>query len=231
MQVAQKNTSQACLSAIVTFLTSLGNILNKNSKILPLNVVSTVNKKTNVTSLVVSSVDALFYCILPLLDSHTMYTYKATSFKLWRVALLLKIQGYYLLPQGKKLFLDISEILNKRYSTGPIQNVDGVIADLFERYENMLLNDPPFDVNSNTPHLNNVRVYTRLNKPKIPQKVYIYHNGNLIDGSPFASFSEAHGALGLKSNSNTCNRYIDTDRLYKAKYLLTSKPINNASEV
>jgi hypothetical protein len=145
--------------------------------------------------------------------------------------LLLKIQGYYLLPEGKRLFLDISEILNKRYSTGPIQNVDGIIADVFERYEKMLLKDPPFDVNSNTPHLNNVREYTRLNKPKIPQTVYIYENGNLINGSPFASFSEAHGALGLKSNSNTCNRYIDTDRLYKAKFLLTSKPIDNAFEV
>jgi hypothetical protein len=82
MQVAQKNTSQACLSAIVTFLTSLGSVLNQDSKILPINVVSTVNTKTSVTSLVVSSVDALYYYVLPLLDSHTMYTYKATSFKL-----------------------------------------------------------------------------------------------------------------------------------------------------
>jgi hypothetical protein len=145
--------------------------------------------------------------------------------------LLLKIQGYYLLPEGRKLFLDISEILNKRYSTGPIQNVDSIIADVFERYESMLLNDPPFDVNSNTPHLNNVRVYLRLNKPKSPKTVYIYENGNLIAGSPFASFSEAHGALGLKSSSNTCNRYIDTDRLYKSKYILRSKHIDNTSEV
>ena len=82
LQVAQKNTSQACLNAIVTFLTSLGSILKQYSKILPLNVVSTVNAKTNVTSLVVSSVDALYYYILPLLDNHTMYTYKYTSFKL-----------------------------------------------------------------------------------------------------------------------------------------------------
>jgi hypothetical protein len=31
LQVAQKNTSQPCLSAIVTFLTSLGSILNQDS--------------------------------------------------------------------------------------------------------------------------------------------------------------------------------------------------------
>lgn len=95
----------------------------------------------------------------------------------------------------------------------------------------MLLKGPPFDLNSNTPHFKNVREYYRLNKPITPKIVYIYENGNLIAGSPFASFSEAHRALGLKSSSNTCSRYIDTDRLYKAKYLLTSKPIDNTYEV
>ncbi|KAF2135172.1 uncharacterized protein K452DRAFT_330311 [Aplosporella prunicola CBS 121167] len=183
-----KNTSQACLNAIVTFLTSLGSILKQHSKILPLNVVSTVNAKTNVTSLVVSSVDALYYYIFPLLDNHTMYTYKYTN------------------------------ILNKRYSTGPIQNVDGIITNIFERYKDILLKDPPFDVSSNIPHLNNVRYYERLNKSESPKTVYIYENGNLIDGTPFASFSwrtPTHRALGF----------------YKSKSLLSSKPIDNASKI
>lgn len=39
---------------------------------------------------------------------------------------------------GGKLFLDISDILNKRYSTGPIQNVDGIITNIFERYQDIL---------------------------------------------------------------------------------------------
>ena len=50
-----------------------------------------------------------------------------------------------------------------------------------------------------------------------------------MDGSPFASFSLAHKALGLKSSSNTFNRYIDTNRLYKGKYIFSSKPIDSAS--
>ena len=90
LQVAQKNTSQESLNAIVTFLTSLSSSNLQKSKILPLNVVSTVNKKTNVVSLVVSSVDSLYYYVLPYLDSSKMYTRKAIDFKLWRVALLLK---------------------------------------------------------------------------------------------------------------------------------------------
>ena len=231
LQVAQKNTSQVCLNAIVTFLTSLDSNLKQDAKIRPLNVVSTVNAKTTAAAVVISSVDALYYYTLPLLDSHTMYTYKYTSFKLWRVALMLKIQGYYLLPEGKKLFLDISDILNKRYSTGPIQNVEDVIFNIFKRYEDILLKNPPFDVSSNTPHLNNVRLFDKLNKTKNPKTVYIYENGDLMNGSPFVAYSEVHKVLGLKPSSNTCNRYIDTDRLYKSKYLITSKPIDNTHKV
>src|SRR5688500_9691512 len=80
--------NQESLNAIVTFLTSLSSSKLQNNKILPLNVVSTVNKKTNVVSLVVSSVDSLYYYVLPYLDSSNMYTRKAIDFKLWRVALL-----------------------------------------------------------------------------------------------------------------------------------------------
>lgn len=83
----------------------LPKIVFRKSKILPLNVVSTINKKTNVVSLVVNSVDNLYYCILPYLETYNMYTRKAVDFKLWKIALLLKIQGYYFLPKGKKLFL------------------------------------------------------------------------------------------------------------------------------
>ena len=36
---------------------------------------------------------------------------------------------------------------------------------------------------------------------------------------------DSHKALGLKPSSNTCNRYIDTNRLYKSKYIFTSKPL------
>lgn len=47
-----------------------------------MNVVSTINKKTNVVSLVVNCVDSLYYCIFPYLYSSNMYTRKAIYFKL-----------------------------------------------------------------------------------------------------------------------------------------------------
>lgn len=89
-QVAQKNSSQESLNAITTFLIELSSVVCKNrnklscgtSKILPLNVVNTINAKTNVVSLVVNSVDSLYYYVLPYLDSSKMYTRKAMNFKL-----------------------------------------------------------------------------------------------------------------------------------------------------
>lgn len=230
LQVAQKNTSLNCINAIIAFLNSLESNLLKDSKILPLNIVSTINKKTNVISLVVSSVDALYYYILPLLDNSKMYTYKEMDFKLWRIALLLKIHGYYYLPEGKKLFLDISDILNKRYSTGSIENLDENLEDIFNRYQGILLIDPPFTIKDNIPHVDNVRKFRLENKSDLPKTIYIYENGKLIKGSPFNSYSEAHKALGLKSTSNTCNRYLDTNRLYKSKYIFTSYPLGSSKE-
>ena len=73
-QIAQKNTSQESLNAIVTFLTGLSNNVLPDSKILPLNVTSSTNVKTNVVSLVVHSVDALYYYLLPFFESYKMYS-------------------------------------------------------------------------------------------------------------------------------------------------------------
>lgn len=226
VQVAQKNTSIYGINAIIGFLSSLESDLVKGSGILPVNVLSTTNKKTNVVSIVISSVDSLYYYMLPLLDNNKMYTIKETDFKLWRMALLLKIQGYYYLPEGKKLFLYISDVLNKRYSTGSIKNIDGKLEDIFNRFQSILLVEPPFKVGDNIPHVDNVRKFRLDNKSILPKTIYIYDNEVLLKGSPFSSYSDAHKALGLKSTSNTCNRYLDTGRKYKSKYILTSKPLD-----
>lgn len=228
-QIAQKNTSQESLNAIVTFLTGLSNNVLPDSKILPLNVTSSTNVKTNVVSLVVHSVDALYYYLLPFFESYKMYSRKAIDFKLWRIALLLKIQGYYYLPEGKKLFLDISDIINKRYSTRSTRNTNEIITDIFERFKIILEKDPPFDVQANIPHVDNARKFRMANRSENPKTVYIYTSEGMVKGSPFASFSSAHKALGLKPSSNTCNRYIDTCRLYKNKYIFSSKPIDRTS--
>jgi len=235
-QVAQKNTSQECLNGITNFwlnLPSNATIYNDpNNKILPINITNTINIRTNVVTLAIANIDALYYYLLPYLDSSKFYSRKAIDFKLWKMALLLKIYGYYYTTEGKNLFLDIAGIINKRYSTNPsyiANDVEKVINNITERFNNIMQKDSPFDVKLNIPHTENVRKYSIKNRSENPKIVYIYVNNEMVNGSPFTSFSSAHKALGLKPSSNTCNRYIDTNRLYKNKYIFTSKPIDRAS--
>jgi hypothetical protein len=148
------------------------------------------------------------------------------------MALLLKIHGYYYTTEGKNLFLDISDTLNKRYSTmksSSVSDINNKIINITERFNAIIELQPLFDVKLNIPHTENVRKYSIANRSENPKIVYIYDGSEMVNGSPFASFSTAHKALGLKPSSNTCNRYIDTNKLYKNKYIFTSKPIDSAS--
>nr|QJQ35382.1 LAGLIDADG endonuclease [Fusarium pseudonygamai] len=142
-QVAQKNTSQECLNGITNFLLNLSSDASihndPDNKILPINITNTINVRTNVVSLAIANVDALYYYLLPYLDSYKFYSRKAIDFKLWRIALLLKIYGYYYTTEGKNLFLDISAILNKRYSTvSSVSNIDNVINNITERFNDIM---------------------------------------------------------------------------------------------
>jgi hypothetical protein len=143
--------------------------------------------------------------------------------------LLLKIQGYYYLPEGKKLFLDISDILNKRYSINTTGDIPEIINEILKRSQTIFEKDPPFDVKSNIPHSDNVRKFSIQNRSDNPKVVYIYTTKGMVEGSPFVSYSSAHKALGLNPSSNTCNRYIDTGRLYKNTHIFASNPIDRAS--
>lgn len=126
--------------------------------------------------------------------------------------------------------MDISDILNKRYSIS--NNSVGIkqsIDNIYERFENITKLEPVFNVKLFIPHVDNALKFRIANKSDKPRIVYIYTKEGLIEGSPFASFSLAHKALGLKSSSNTCNRYLDTNRLYKGKFTFSSKPLDSTS--
>lgn len=81
MQIAQKTTSLPCLNAIISFLSSLqSNSLSSYKG--NLHVSNIINKRTNVASLIISSVDSLYYYILPFLDKYPLHTFKRDSFLL-----------------------------------------------------------------------------------------------------------------------------------------------------
>lgn len=113
-----------------------------------------------------------------------------------RLALLLKMNGYYYLTEGKKLFLDISDVLNKRYSTSNNSvDIDKVIENINERFENISKLEPVFNVKLFIPHVDNALKFRIANKSDKPRNVYIYTKKGLMDGSPFSSFSLAHATI------------------------------------
>lgn len=60
--------------------------------------------------------------------------------------------------------------------------------------------------------------------------IYVYKNNVLLNNIPLKTYAEAHKILNLKPNSRICFRYIDTNKLYKKCYLITSKLIDKPVE-
>jgi hypothetical protein len=108
------------------------------------------------------------------------------------MALILKIKGYYYTLEGKNLFLDISEVINKRYSTNiSTDDVNRIISNINQKFEDIIKKDPPFDIKLDLLHTQNVRKFSAANRSKKPNIVYIYTNEGILKGSPFISFSAA----------------------------------------
>ena len=78
--------------------------------------------------------------------------------------------------------MDISDVLNKRHSTGSLKDIDSIISDIFNRYQQILLKKPPFNIEDFIPHSagDNLRNFRLLNKTDIPKTIYIYDNGKLL---------------------------------------------------
>jgi len=88
--------------------------------------------------------------------------------------------------------LDISDVLNKRYSTSNNSlDINKAIENIYERYENISKLEPVFNVKLFIPHASNALNFRIANKSDKPRVVYIYTNDGLVEGSPFASFSLA----------------------------------------
>ena len=172
-QIAQKNTSQGTLDAIKNYIVTLPKA--ESVKVSPPNLTSATNKRTGVVSLVVLSIDSLYYYILPLFETSRMYSRKAIDFKLWRIALLLHKLGYYYLPEGRQLLVDISNVINKsRYSSSTkIDNIDLTLEDIFKRSLEIFATSPPFDLSLGKSHVEYAQAFSLAKRSLTPNAVYI----------------------------------------------------------
>ena len=75
-------------------------------------------------------------------------------------------------------------------------------------------------------------MFSRTRRSLNPTIVYLYKDNKLVEESPFSKYSDVHKTLGLNPSSNTCNRYLDTGKLYKnltEGILFSSTPLNFTS--
>ena len=99
--------------------------------------------------------------------------------------------------------------------------------DIIKRSLKIFATSPPFDLSLGKSHVEYAQAFSLAQRRLTPNIVYVYRNKELIEGSPFSTYSAAHKALGLNSSSKTCIRYIDTGKLYKKEYLFRSQPLDD----
>lgn len=230
-QLAQHQKNLFVLKAIESFLIKLFSNVSPNAiGNKEFNIDYALNPQTGVYSMTVLKMDALFNYIVPLFNSMPFFTRKALDFHYWVISVIIHKYGYYYLPDGKKIALQISQSTNKyRYTSGKagVNKVEFPSDDLVSK---LLALPAPFDVTSGLSHFELVRKFTISKGGRKGFTVYIYERESGKDkkltGSPFSTYGAGHVALGLKPGSRVVGRYIDTDKAYKGKYIFSSVPLS-----
>lgn len=210
------------LEAIAIFLQNIEISPIYNNLFIPSKPKCSISKNPKAYTLSITNTDVLFQYIFPFFNKLNFLSRKGIDFKIWGLGLFLIIHGYYNTPQGKTILLKLSNNMNsKRYFSN--------VIDFLELEEIQTLFDlkPVFDIRSGKSHFTLAKEHS-LQKGSIKgYKVYIYKDSKEIPGSPFDSYREGGKAIGLNSISSI-KRYIDTNKIFKRKYTLYSKPVSKS---
>ena len=226
-QIAQHKKNLFVLKAIETFLSNISKGSTGPLGLEEFKVKYTLNKGTGVYSMTVEKIDLMVSYLIPLFDSLLFFTRKSVDYHYWVISVVMHKFGYYYLPEGKRIALQISSATNKyRYSSNNLNKTelpsDYSISKLFAQ-------TPPFDVNSNRSHFELVREFTISKGGRKGFIVYIYvresEGHKELNGSPFSTYGAGHVAINQKPGSRVIGRYIDTGKAYKDKYIFSSVPL------
>lgn len=222
-QVAQHKKNLFVLKAIESFLLKLP--LQNTEDNQEINVHFALNTRTGVYSMSILSIDAIFYYIVPCFIFMSFNTRKSLDFKYWVISVIMHKYGYYYLPEGKKLALQISLATNKFRYTNSVAN--DIVLPSEDSIFQLLALPAPFDISKGLTHLELVREFIINKGGRKGFTVYIYNKqeGKELAGSPFSSYGAGHVAIGLRAGSRVAGRYIDTGKAYKDKYIFSSVPI------
>ena len=171
-----------------------------------------------------SNIDALHDYLVPFLLSMKFLlqssSRKSVDFIYWCLAIHLHKYGYFYIPEGKSLVIDISKSINTaRYSNKPT-SVELVKLDQINK---VLSIDLPVRL---SPDMNHLVLSQKFAKLVTSRSVWVYDNGKLVIGSPFQSYAEAQAAIGISPTpsfgqvrtSVAIRRNIDTGKLYLQRY-------------
>jgi len=173
---------------------------------------------SNKCNLYVENILQLYNYILPFFKSLRFMSRKGVDFQLWELAVKLKALGHTTSIEGKKCFIEINKYINKRYTNSAFVAKAPNLNQIHE-----ILNKPPiFDLSSGLSYKALSDMIKVSKKGNIGFGVNVYDNGKLVVGSPFSSYTQAALALGNVNISSVISKKINTDKLYKGRYLFES---------
>ena len=226
-QLAQNKKNLFVLKAIENYLLKEFSLIDSKNKEWEFKY--NLNKLTGVYSMTLEKVEDNFYYLIPFFESLTFLSRKSVDYEWWVISVILHKLGYFYLPEGKQIALQISSSTNKyRYTTK--NDLNKLRLPSIESILNLFEQTPPFDISSGRSHFELVREFTIVRGGRKGFKVHIYEcntESNLkeVKGSPFSTYGDGHEVLGLKRGSRVIGRYIDTGKLYKDKYKFSSVPL------
>ena len=225
-QVAQHKKNLFILNAIESYLLKLPKD-TKNNKEFKMHY--SLNHKTNVYSMSIIGIDTLYNYIVPFFEGISFQTRKTVDYKYWVISVLIHKYGFYYLPGGKKIALQISLTTNKyRYTTGNRTNKLELPSD--ESIFKLLSSPAPFNLASGLSHSQLVKEFTISKGGRKGFIVHIYDHKlkevKELRDSPFSSYGAGHVAIGLNAGSRVIGRYIDTGKAYKDRYIFSSTSIS-----
>jgi len=232
-QIAQNKKNLFVLKAIEAYLKEelVPSLINSENKELEFKY--NLNKLTGVYSMTFEKVDNNFYHLIPFFESLTFLSRKSLDYEWWVLSVFIHKLGYFYLPEGKQIALQISSSTNKyRYTTAK-DSLNKIGLPSIESILNLFKQTPPFDISSHRSHFELVREFTIAKGGRKGFLVHIYECDSTLDGmplkevkdSPFSTYGDGHEVLGLKRGSRVIGRYIDTGKLYRDKYRFSSVPL------
>ena len=218
-QIGQNIRSSMVLNQISSYLEILPKSFKFSIKTLPPVVSHIINNKTYVKLIIINNIDSLHYYLMFFLLNMPFQTSKSKYFLLWCLVLHLHKQGYFYLLEGRALVYLISQYINDgRYSTNVHRGKTPEISDINQVLSLKL----PVALQPEMLHVDLAKACAQIIKKR---SIYVYDKGELIKGSPFASYRSAMEVIGYSKTSVAARRSIDTGKIVGWRFTFYSNPL------